>query len=996
MNTTLYKDNDNISESFLKRYAIQHNDKLQAITSNQFLADTFHDTICPLTFVNVDKVLKKQSNFEDNLLKCSISNPTSTSNNMKNVAEKFTEFVYADIDGNKSSQIEEKMNSEVFIVDSFSGNYQINGINNLFDCTGSQSSDTVVKRFKSYHDSSPSKLHSLKLNCDKILFKYLKRHDDSVASSTAVFSYELSDTNYENFVELFWKKLIETVKEILQKDATILNLNKGYSEDFIDKAIKKLEEFKFEFTDGILYLKDKTDSVKKAKWVPSQKSLALKILEISKENKLLFPNVLPRDGENTTEQTNCIEAIESYFTDSNFNIQILVLSLCKFLGDTSHIVVAYILLSEITQDKTLSKLKINLQLSERPMLIRNCLPDSDILKLFNIEKEKDLNNLIILVKKLKTINEMIESRTSIEEDNKKCWCYIRDTEYQKTKNIELIKKICENIDTKTTNNIDDNKKFQNILRDYKIDKTDNTYSIANVSDINDINDINDKANEIIEKLQNFYDYILAKKFIDENKTNIVKTIIKANVILTKIASKLNNLIMKIFTKRGVSDNDKVIIWRQLISKISNPELEYFENIIKYNECIKLLKSSIYLNKDNPINVKYVTFEYIDLSQNMYFSNAIKNENAEDIGVNFTSEDSTSNVSKLQNVLQYYLNIVSEDTSVGNETRLSSLHRGGGDDTGDVQLISVKKFFELCIDNLLIKIKNYIITSYYNYDFNNENLMLYINYIIEITIIYKLSENINLYFYCDFDYINKMIKTLFPEKIKTLFLNLDNKFKQDLNSLIKEKILLYLELHEKDANKYIQINEDYEIYKLSEYMNKEEEVVREMGTLDTRMARTWAARTAKIAKMQMAKIAKTQAAKIAKTPAAKIAKMRTAKIANTKVARAAAKAVARAATRMETMVAPKLNVHTILPESEISLKRKWEDEGKGLTKKRKKRNKKIQTLKKNLKKQIQKLKENFEKQVKKIKLNPRKNKKTPKNKQRKRLFPINTIKRKEKK
>lgn len=65
-------------------------------------------------------------------------------------------------------------------------------------------------------------------------------------------------------------------------------------------------------------------------------------------------------------------------------------------------------------------------------------------------------------------------------------------------------------------------------------------------------------------------------------------------------------------------------------------------------------------------------------------------------------------------------------------------------------------------------------------------------------------------------------------------------------------------------------------------------------------------------------------------------------------------------------------------------------------KRKKRNKKIQTLKKNLKKQIQKLKENFEKQVKKIKLNPRKNKKTPKNKQIKRLFPINTIKRKNKK
>lgn len=982
MNITLYKDNDNISESFLKRYAIQHNHILQDIESNQFLADTFHDTICPLTFVNVDKVLKKQSNFEDNLLKCSISNPTSTSNNMDNVAKQFTEFVYADPEGNKSSQIEEKMTSEVFIVDSFSGSYQINGINNLFDCTASQSSGTLEKRLESYRDDSPTKLHTLKLNCDKILFKYLKKHDDSVASSTAVVSYELSDTNYENFVELFWKKLIETVEKLLQKDKSILNLNKGYSEKFINKAINKLKEFNFEFIDGILYLKHKTDSVKKekAKWVPSQKSLALKILEISKKNKLLFPNVLPRDGENTTEQTNCIEAIESYITDIDFNIQILVLSLCKFLGDTSHIVVAYILLSEIKKDENLSKLKINLQLSERPMLIRNCLPDSDILKLFNIEEE-DLKNLIILVKKLKTINEMIESRTSIEEDNKKCWCYIRDTEYQKTKNIELIKKLCENIDTKIKDNTDDNEKFQNILRDYNIVKNDDTYSIANVPDINN------KANEIIENLQNFYDYILAKKFIDENKTTIDETIIKANKILTKIASKLNNLIMKIFTKRGISDNDKVIIWRQLISTISNLELEYFENIIKYNECIKLLKSSIYLNKDNPINVEYVTFKYIDLSQNIHFSNAIKNEYAEGIGVNFMSEDSTSNVSKLQNVLQYYLNIVSEDTSVGNETRLSSLHRGGG----DVQLISVKKFFELCIDNLLIKIKNYIITNYYNYNFNNKKLMLYINYIIEITIIYKLSENINLYFYCNFDYINKMIKTLFPEKIKTLFLNLDNKFKQDLNSLIKEKILLYLELHEKDANKYIQINEDYEIYKLSEYMNKEVEVVREMGTLDTRMARTWAAKTAK-----MAKIAKMQMAKIAKTPAAKIANMRTAKIANTQVARAAAKAVVRAATRMETMVAPpapQLKVLTIIPKLNSKRKR---GEGKGLTKKRKKRNKKIQTLKKNLKKQIQKLKENFEKQVKKIKLKSRKNKKTPKNKQRKRLFPINTIKRKNKK
>ena len=50
---------------------------------------------------------------------------------------------------------------------------------------------------------------------------------------------------------------------------------------------------------------------------------------------------------------------------------------------------------------------------------------------------------------------------------------------------------------------------------------------------------------------------------------------------------------------------------------------------------------------------------------------------------------------------------------------------------------------------------------------------------------------------------------------------------------------------------------------------------------------------------------------------------------------------------------------------------------GLTKKRRKRNKKIQTLKKKLKKQIKQLKENFKKQV--IKLIPRKYIRTPKKK-----------------
>ena len=73
----------------------------------------------------------------------------------------------------------------------------------------------------------------------------------------------------------------------------------------------------------------------------------------------------------------------------------LVLSLCKFLGDTSHIVMAYALISEIN-NMGLDDVKVNLQLSERPMLIRNCLPDESILRLFNLDKTK-LNKLVIWV-----------------------------------------------------------------------------------------------------------------------------------------------------------------------------------------------------------------------------------------------------------------------------------------------------------------------------------------------------------------------------------------------------------------------------------------------------------------------------------------------------------------------------------------------------------------------------------------------------------------------
>lgn len=93
-----------------------------------------------------------------------------------------------------------------------------------------------------------------------------------------------------------------------------------------------------------------------------------------------------------------------------------------------------------------------------------------------------------------------------------------------------------------------------------------------------------------------------------------------------------------------------------------------------------------------------------------------------------------------------------------------------------------------------------------------------------------------------------------------------------------------------------------------------------------------------------------------------------------------------------------------PGSPLSYKKIQKRTGEGLTKKRRKRNKKIQTFKKNLNKKIQTLKKNLKKKIKtlkkkltikikKNKLNPRKYNKTPKNKKNK-FF--NTIKRKKNK
>ena len=175
------------------------------------------------------------------------------------------------------------------------------------------------------------------------------------------------------------------------------------------------------------------------------------------------------------------------------------------------------------------------------------------------------------------------------------------------------------------------------------------------------------------------------------------------------------------------------------------------------------------------------------------------------------------------------------------------------------------------------------------------------------------------------------------------------------------------------------------------------------------------------------MAVAKAARAKKTPATRTARakktlaanmVRMARVARTNAARAAARVARTQAARIETMVAPKIKVVTMAgptlppvsrqstldtaraPSPQLSLSNKRKHGtlrsptpkrrlGFGLTRKRRKRNKKIQTLKKNLKKQIKQLKKNFKKQV--IKLNLRKDNRTP----RKYRF-LNTLKPKKRK
>jgi hypothetical protein len=160
--TTKYIDSKLFSDSFLTNY--------EESISCQVLADTFHDEINVLKKVKLKKLA-----FDDNL----VENSKQNNIGIQEIASKFTEFVYADLAKKESVEIEQKKKSELFVVDVFSGSYQIMGINNLLDCTANQNADTIQKKLTSYNKDSPTRKYSNIFNCDELLFSYFKKNKNT-------------------------------------------------------------------------------------------------------------------------------------------------------------------------------------------------------------------------------------------------------------------------------------------------------------------------------------------------------------------------------------------------------------------------------------------------------------------------------------------------------------------------------------------------------------------------------------------------------------------------------------------------------------------------------------------------------------------------------------------------------------------------------------------------------------------------------------------------
>jgi hypothetical protein len=782
--TTKYIDSETFENSFLKKYT---NNSL----SNQLLADTFHDEINVLK-----KVQPKKSTFDDNLINNSENNNKKLNKKIIDIKDNFNELVYANLDKKESLEIEEKKKSELFVVDVFSGSYQIMGINNLLDCTANQKAENIKAKLNTYDENSPTFKYSNIFNCDKLLFSYFKNNINEITDNKELtdFSGDKCIEIYNILVNCFWKKLIEIVEFFLNKDKDILN--QDYAHEDLTTAIDILKNFRFNFdTDNFkLYLYISGTQEKSAEWIPTQKSLAKKIIDLckSKNPHLLAPNVKQREGENSKLQDECINAIESYSSGKNAKIKILVLSLCKFLGDTSHIVMTYILLSEIKNDinkmnlsknhdeealkelEKLKKLKINLQLSERPMLIRNCLPDNDFLEKFNID-ETNLSSLIILVKKMAVINKLKGEIPSSYTDNKICWSYTIDPDYNRNlyKNflISLITKLIEK---------------KNIIKKFEI-KNDKIIEIKNDKIINieflEDNKINIKFLEDFKKELEIKDldkieelYKIAPILKELNNLCIAYEIynIKDNIDREKIETileKMNNLMMNNISKLFELRQSKIILWDHICTIQSNADLILFEDLLNYNQSIKLLRNPEFFKGDE-------TLKYYKNNNLSSLEKAIKSEKNDELGFEFKpAKNVTATNYKLQITLRHIIDII-DDKDGGSSTKrgFEEVQENTVENIVKYRVENtVKDIFELYIDELLTDITEYI-NSLSSKKIINEHKIIYIAIFIEHRIdifIYNIEDYINLNFYFDSYYLKIKIDNIFgdySDKIYQIILN----------------------------------------------------------------------------------------------------------------------------------------------------------------------------------------------------------------------------------
>jgi hypothetical protein len=853
--TTRYLDSDNFTKSFLNKY----NTDDTLVQSYQVLADTFHDNI------NVLKKVKNPTVFEDNLLVHS----KKVDRTIKDLSQNFTEFVYADLDKNDSLQIKQKMKSELFVVDVFSGSYQIPGINNLLDCIGNQNATTVKKKLNFYTPNSPTCANTNIFNCDELLFSYFKNDirtklsginlqenlraynagDTTGASAAAAATAAKTKKDlYNNLVNCFWKKLIEIVKILLIKDKAILEQD-NYN---IQYAINILNEFEFSFDieNFKLYLKHKLDNTKQSEWVPTQKSLAKEIRKIGKDNSIATPNVKERDeeGEIKEHQTDCINAIKSYYNnDTVSNTQILVLSLCKFLGDTSHIVMAYILLHEkpvmAAEEAAATKamaidisepavnkgtpIKINLQLSERPMLIRNCLPDTDVLNNFGIN-DTHLKSLIILVKKMKKLNYLITNKHPSDKDDidtKNCWSYTRDQEYDNKLNIDFLISLIEKLKNETAieeftiqntykSNIDNNNN--------KIDKDVLTRIKTSLDNLNIVQLEN--VENVKKILTELYKLCIANKVKDEYRENS-----HTKQILEQINESMMQRIKAVLDSRS---SDKTILWDYICKITKIGELEYFETLLNYNQSIKLLKNPTFFEGNKSLDYKHTKELLENLDNSQFLKDAIMTNDKNVLGIKFEPAKSpTATNYKIQNILQQIISIISiidkkpqeggakDDVAPSSRpaspsSRLASPSSRPAAASPSVDTLNntpvdktVENIFKFFINELLTDIAKGIYNiSTFTFNTKPFNTNVYkitlqdnIDKIFSVAIfiehsidmfIYKIEKYINLNFYFDDAHIKSAVKAL-EQSVFEIYSNKD-KYLDILSTIIIDKITLYLD------------------------------------------------------------------------------------------------------------------------------------------------------------------------------------------------------------